>query len=134
MMNGFCMLPPTMLNCQSGPLLLLPPLLPLMTTKVMRTTCMMDSCEKSFDYRKFEWQEKPMLLKNRLILSICSDGLACITNNLDSFQQKRTNSFYSGKRMVPRLREFFRQGQAEVVSNSQNKILATWERLLCRAL
>ena len=30
-----------------------------------------------------------------------------------------------GKRMVPRLREFFRQGQAEVVSNSKNKILAT---------
>ena len=30
-----------------------------------------------------------------------------------------------GKRVVPRLREFFRQGQAEVVSNSKNKILAT---------
>ena len=29
--------------------------------------------------------------------------------------------------MVPRLREVFRQGQAEVVSNSKNKILATWE-------
>ena len=29
--------------------------------------------------------------------------------------------------MVPRLREFFRQGQAKVVSNSKNKILATWE-------
>ena len=29
--------------------------------------------------------------------------------------------------MVPRLRELFRQGQAEVVSNSKNKILATWE-------
>ena len=29
--------------------------------------------------------------------------------------------------MVPRLREFFRQGQAEVVSSSNNKILATWE-------
>ena len=29
-----------------------------------------------------------------------------------------------GKRLVPRLREFFRQGQAEVVSNSKNKILA----------
>ena len=29
--------------------------------------------------------------------------------------------------MVPRLREFFRQGQAEVVSNSKNKSLATWE-------
>ena len=32
-----------------------------------------------------------------------------------------------GKRMVPTLRELFRQGQAEVVSNSKNKILATWE-------
>ena len=32
-----------------------------------------------------------------------------------------------GKRMVPRLWEFFRQGQAEVVSNSKNKILATCE-------
>ena len=32
-----------------------------------------------------------------------------------------------GKKMVPRLRELFRQGQAEVVSNSKNKILATWE-------
>ena len=39
-----------------------------------------------------------------------------------------------GKRMVPRLREFFRQGQAEVVSNSKNKILATWEPFFCRAL
>ena len=29
--------------------------------------------------------------------------------------------------MVPRLPEFFRQGQAGVVSNSKNKILATWE-------
>ena len=29
--------------------------------------------------------------------------------------------------MVPRLRELFRQGKAEVVSNSKNKILATWE-------
>ena len=32
-----------------------------------------------------------------------------------------------GKKMAPRLREFFRQGQAEEVSNSKNKILATWE-------
>ena len=32
-----------------------------------------------------------------------------------------------GKRMVSRLREFFRQGQAEVVSNSKNKIHQTWE-------
>ena len=42
-----------------------------------------------------------------------------------------------GKRMVPRLREFFRQGQAEVVSNSKNKILATWEPFFagpCRSL
>ena len=39
-----------------------------------------------------------------------------------------------GKKTVPRLREFFRQGQAEVVSNSKNKILATWERFFCRAL
>ena len=39
-----------------------------------------------------------------------------------------------GKRMVPRLREFFRQGQAAVVSNSKNKILATWEPFFCRAL
>ena len=39
-----------------------------------------------------------------------------------------------GKRMVPRLGELFRQGQAEVVSNSKNKILATWEPFLCRAL
>ena len=31
------------------------------------------------------------------------------------------------KKMVPRLWEFFRQGQAEVVSNSKNKSLATWE-------
>ena len=29
---------------------------------------------------------------------------------------------------------FFRQGQAEVVSNSKNKILATWEQFFCRAL
>ena len=36
--------------------------------------------------------------------------------------------------MVPRLREFFRQGQTEVVSNSKNKILATWEPFFCRAL
>ena len=36
--------------------------------------------------------------------------------------------------MVPRLREFFRQGQAEVVSNSKNKILATWELFFRRAL
>ena len=39
-----------------------------------------------------------------------------------------------GKRMVPRLREFFRQGQAEVVSSSKNKILATWEPFFCRTL
>ena len=39
-----------------------------------------------------------------------------------------------GKIMVPRLREFFRQGQAEVVSNSKNKILAYWEPFFCRAL
>ena len=39
-----------------------------------------------------------------------------------------------GKRMVPGLRESFRQGQAEVVSNSKNKILATWEPFFCRAL
>ena len=36
--------------------------------------------------------------------------------------------------MVPRLRECFRQGQAEVVSNSKNKILATWEPFFCRTL
>ena len=36
--------------------------------------------------------------------------------------------------MVPRLREYFRQGQAEVVSNSKNKILATCEPFFCRAL
>ena len=40
----------------------------------------------------------------------------------------------AGKRMVPRLREFFRQCQAEVVSNSKNKILATWEPFFCRTL
>ena len=32
-----------------------------------------------------------------------------------------------GKRMAPRLREFFKQGQAEVISNSKNKTIATWE-------
>ena len=31
-----------------------------------------------------------------------------------------------GKRMVPRLLEFFRQGQAEVVSKSRNEIHQTW--------
>ena len=39
-----------------------------------------------------------------------------------------------GKRMVPRLQKLFRQGQAEVVSNSKNKILATWEPFFRRAL
>ena len=39
---------------------------------------------------------------------------------------KHLHSTGPGKRMVPRLREFFRQGQAEVVSNSKKKILATW--------
>ena len=39
-----------------------------------------------------------------------------------------------GKKIVPRLREFFRPGQAEVVSNSKIKILATWEPFVCRAL
>ena len=39
-----------------------------------------------------------------------------------------------GKRMAPRLQEFFRPGQAEVVSNSKNKILATWEPFFRRAL
>ena len=38
------------------------------------------------------------------------------------------------QKMVLRLRELFRQGQAEVVSNSKNKILATWEPFFCRAL
>ena len=39
-----------------------------------------------------------------------------------------------GKKTVPRLREFHRQGQAGLVSNSKNKILATWEPFFCRAL
>ena len=39
-----------------------------------------------------------------------------------------------GKKVFPRLREFCRQGQAEVVSKSRNKILATWEPPFCRTL
>ena len=37
---------------------------------------------------------------------------------------KETQCTGPGKRMVPRLREFCRQGQAGVVSKSKNKILA----------
>ena len=33
----------------------------------------------------------------------------------------------SAKRLVPRLRECCRQGQAEVVSNSRNRIYQTWK-------
>ena len=39
-----------------------------------------------------------------------------------------------GKRMVPRLREFFRQGQAEVLSNSKKKFSQPGNRFFVRAL
>ena len=48
----------------------------------------------------------------------------CVTESCKSIVEQCTGP---GKRMVPRLREFFRQGLAGVVSNSKNKILTTWE-------
>ena len=38
------------------------------------------------------------------------------------------------EKMGPRLREFFRQGEAKVVSNSRNKIHQIWEALFWRFL
>ena len=43
-----------------------------------------------------------------------------------SAQACKNNEKYRTK-LFTRLREFFKQGQAEVVSNSKNTILATWE-------